>query len=201
MRKANYDKYPSTVIEGMVHVGWKSISEVLAKGLDSNLAVDCYTGVFELEVAGALRPYFSEIVHTNTLMKSETMVREMTDKFMTDHVLFGYVSNIRIEDFFDQDKLAAERKRIAASGRKTLIVGVGASLVAPDNARLVYADMARWEIQQRFRRHQVCGIGVNNADDPVSIQYKRGYFIDWRALDIYKERLFDKLEWWLDTND
>lgn len=201
MRLSNYDKYPSTIIDGKVYVGWKDIAEVLVKGLDGNLAVDCYTGVFELEIASALRPHFSEIVHTNTLMKSEAQVREMTEMFMTDHVLFGYVSNIRIADFFDQEKLVATRERVATSGQRTLVIGVGASLVVGDTDRLVYADMARWEIQQRFRSHLVCGIGVKNSDDPVSIQYKRGYFIDWRALDIYKEALFDRVDWWLDTND
>ena len=201
MRKANYDKYPSTVIEGTVTVGWKSIAEKLVEGLERNLAVDCYTGVMEDEVIDALRPYFSKIVHTNNLMKGEKQVKAMTERFMTDHVLFGYVANISVEEFFDDIKLSAARAELAVKNEKTLIVGVGASLVAGESARLVYADMARWEIQQRFRRHQVCGIGIDNRNDPVSIQYKRGYFIDWRTLDAYKESLFNKVEWWLDTND
>lgn len=134
-------------------------------------------------------------------MKSEAQVRSITDPFMTDHVLFGYVTNLRIEDFFDQDKLSAARSKLETAGSETLIIGAGAALVAPSSARLVYADMARWEIQQRFRRHEVSGLGVDNRADAVSIQYKRGYFIDWRVLDMYKETLFDKVEWWLDTND
>ena len=200
MRKANYDKYPSTVVNGNVLVGWRSIAETLVRGLKTNLAVDCYTGVLEDDVTDSLRPYFSAIVHTKDLMKSETQVRAMTARFMTDDVLFGYVANISIEEFFDRKKLAAARSQLEG-GKKTLIIGVGARLVAGDSARLVYADMARWEIQQRFRRHQVCGIGVDNRSEAVSIQYKRGYFIDWRVLDAYKETLFDKVEWWLDTND
>ena len=200
MRKANYDKYPSTVVNGKVLVGWKSIAETLVRGLKTNLAVDCYTGVLEDDVTDALRPYFSAIVHTKDLMKSEAHVRAMTARFMTDDVLFGYVANISIEEFFDRKKLAAARSQLEGV-KKTLIIGVGARLVAGDSARLVYADMARWEIQQRFRRHQVCGIGVDNRSEAVSIQYKRGYFIDWRVLDTYKETMFDKVEWWLDTND
>ena len=200
MRKSNYDKYPSTTVNGSVRVGWKDIAKELVNGLEYNLAVDCYTGVLEDDIISALRPYFSAIVHTNNLMKSEAQVRAMTEKFMTDHVLFGYVANISVEDFFDKKKLTAARSQLEG-GKKTLIIGVGASLVAEEKDRLVYADMARWEIQQRFRRHLVRGIGVDNRTDAVSIQYKRGYFIDWRALDRYKETLFDKVEWWLDTNE
>ena len=198
MRKPNYEKYPATAVDGSVKVGWESISEALLDGLNTALAVDCYTGVFENEVVDALSPYFSSIVHTKDLMKDEREVRAMTDRFMTDDVLFGYVANIRLEEFFDSEKLEAAR---ALCTNGTLIIGVGAALVAPAGVRLVYADMARWEIQQRFRRHQVCGIGVDNRGDAVSVQYKRGLFIDWRTLDAYKETLFGRVEWWLDTND
>lgn len=201
MRKPNYDKFPATAIEGSVKVGWEAISQSLSDGLNTVLAVDCYTGVYEDELENALCGSFSEIVHTKDLMKSEPEVRAMTGRFMTDDVLFGYVSNIRLEEFFDTALLEQARQRYADAGKETLIIGIGASLVAPSGARLVYADMARWEIQQRFRRHEVCGIGVDNRSDAVSVQYKRGLFIDWRTLDAYKETLFDRIEWWLDTND
>lgn len=200
MLKANYDKYPATKVPGEISLGWKAISAKLKEGLTTPLAIDCYTGVLEADLMEGLSTGFTNIVCTKNLMKSELQVRQMTDRFMTDDVLFGFVSNLRIEDFFDAEKLAAARESLRAAGPDTLVIGVGAALVAPKDCRLVYADMARWEIQQRFRRHQVCGIGVDNAADPVSIQYKRGYFIDWRALDIYKESLFGRVDWWLDTN-
>ncbi len=201
MRKANYDKYPATKVEGAVQVGWDSILEMLKNGLNAPLAVDCYTGVKESEVLDVLAPSFRKIVRTNDLMKSEAEVHVMTDGFMTDDVLFGYVSSLRLPDFFDVDKLEAARKMLSDAGSDTLVFGIGAALVAPASSRLVYVDMARWEIQQRFRRHEVCGIAVDNRQDPVSIQYKRGYFIDWRALDYYKESLLARVDWWLDTND
>ncbi|MBP5505105.1 MAG: class I mannose-6-phosphate isomerase [Bacteroidales bacterium] len=201
MRKANYDKYPATKVDGGVRVGWESVSQALVGGINSILAVDCYTGVFEVDIENALSPYFSNIVHTKDLMKSEPEVRQMTDGFMTDNVLFGYVANIKLYDFFDEAKMEEARRICSSAKGRTLIIGVGAAMVAPTSARLVYADMARWEIQQRFRRHEVCGIGVDNRSDAVSIQYKRGYFIDWRALDEYKETLFDRVDMWLDTND
>lgn len=194
---SNYDKYPATKVGGSVWVGWEAIAARLLQEKPAVLAVDCYTGVYENEVEAALASHFNHVVRTKDLMKPEAEIRSMTDRFMTDDILFGYLSPLRLADFFDAQKIKDARPRVQAG---TLVIGPGASLVAPE-ATLVYADMARWEIQQRFRAHKVDGLGVHSAQDPVSIQYKRGYFIDWRALDAYKDGLFGRVDWWLDTND
>lgn len=202
MRKVNYDRFPSTKIAGMLVQGWSDIRGLLAAGLDATkvLAVECYTGVREeevLEELSLLKP--SLLIDTRDLMKSEDEIKAMTERFMTDDVLFGYVTNLSLTDYFDADKLEAARKEVAASDR-SLVVGTGAALVAPETATLVYTDMARWEIQQRFRAHEVKALGVDNRADAVSLQYKRGYFNDWRILDKYKEGLFGKVDFWLDTH-
>ena len=195
---SNYDKYPATKVGGPVWVGWEAVVSRLLQEKPAVLAIDCYTGVYEDAVEAVLASHFSTIIRTRNLMKPEAEVRALTERFMTDDVLFGYMSPLRLGDFFDAIILKDARSRVQAG---TLVIGPGASLVAPEDATLVYADMARWEIQQRMRAHKVCGLGVNNADDPVSIQYKRGLFIDWRALDYYKDGLFGRIQWWLDTND
>lgn len=197
MKKSNYDKYPSTRVEGAVWRGWEAISRTLEQNRGPVLAVDRYAGVLEDEVIRGIGKGFSTILRTRDLMKSEADIRVMTDRFMTDDVLFGYVSPLHLEEFFDAAALEKARSRI---GPDTLIVGPGAAMVAGEEACLVYADMARWEIQQRMRAHRVCGLGIDNRPDPVSVQYKRGYFIDWRLLDAYKDRLFHRVQWWLDTN-
>lgn len=191
----NYDKFPATKTDGRVWTGWEAIASRLSK--EKILAVDCYTGVYEDQVEAALSKYYRKVIRTEDLMKSEEEVRDMTSRFMTDDVLFGYVSPLRMEDFFEKDKIEDARLRMCEG---TLIIGPGAALLS-GKATLVYADMARWEIQQRFRAHRVNGLGVNNAEEAVSLQYKRGYFIDWRALDYYKDSLFRRIGWYLDTND
>ena len=200
MRTANYDKYPATRTEGGLFRGWTAIRKELDRTRKGPLAVDWYTGVHEEELAAAMEPGFSRIIRMKDLMKPEEEIRRMTDPYMTDDVLFGYMTRLRMPDFFDSGKLEIARAELQEAGRDTLIIGAGAALVAPGHAVLVYADMARWEIQQRFRRHEVGGLGVDNREDPVSIQYKRGLFIDWRVLDYYKDTLFDRVNWWLDTN-
>ena len=200
MRSPNYDKYPATRTEGALFHSWDAIREALGRERKGPLAVDWYAGVHEAEITEGLLPGFSRIIRMRDLMKPEAEIRRMTDPFMTDDVLFGYVTNLRMPDFFDAEKLAAVRTELETAGEDVLILGAGAALVAPQHAVLAYADMARWEIQQRFRRHEVCGLGVDNREDPVSIQYKRGLFIDWRVLDYYKDTLFARVDWWIDTN-
>ena len=200
MRTPNYDKYPATKVGGTVCLGWASIEKKLHSAAAGPLFVDHYTGVHEDELARELGKGFAHVIRMRDYMKPENEVRELTDWFMTDDVLFGHVSGLKLEEFFAPGKLEALREQLRTAGEDTLVIGTGAALVMPEHATLVYADMARWEIQQRFRRHEVCGLGVDNREDPVSIQYKRGLFIDWRVLDYYKDTLFARVDWWIDTN-
>jgi mannose-6-phosphate isomerase class I len=71
--------------------------------------------------------------------------------------------------------------------------------VAPGDA-LIYADLARWEIQCRYRRKEIDNIGVVDRHESFWNQYKRGYFIDWRVCDRIKREVFPKADLILDTN-
>lgn len=200
MRKADYDKYPSTKFKGFLVRGWDETRRVITEKCTDIVAADLYTGTFEDSIKAELSGCFDKVIDTRSLMKSEDVLLAMTRPFMTDDVLFGYMTNLRILDFFDKEKLEEARKEVAASTGRVMVFGTGAALVVPEGASIIYADMARWEIQQRFRGHLVKALGIDNHDDPVSIQYKRGLFIDWRLLDMYKDRIMSKVDFWLDTN-
>ncbi len=60
--------------------------------------------------------------------------------------------------------------------------------------------MARWEIQLRMRRSEVSNLGVHNNTAPFSLQYKQAYFVDWRVLDKHKMSVFDRIDYFIDTN-
>lgn len=202
MRKSNYDKYPATGIEGDIVVGWGDILRLFGSLLERHgrLAIDCYVGVREEELLGQLGHLGDvAVVNVRDLYHDESHVRAMTERFMTEDVLFGYVTNLELADYFDARKLSAAREDIASSSRPVVVVGTGAGMVLPE-APLVYADMARWELQQRFRRHEVRALGVDNRAEAVSLQYKRGYFNDWRVCDRYKDGLFPRVDYWLDTH-
>ena len=200
MRRANYDKFPSTKVDGNIWLSWKDIrSELSGRKL---LAVDFYTGVIEEEVIEAFAPIGVELViNTRDLLKPEAEIRRMTERFMTDDVLFGYVTNTQLSDYFQQEKVKLARWQIEQTQGNALVIGTGAAWVVQGmDATVVYADMARWEIQQRFRAHKVKALGVDNHDEAVSLQYKRGYFNDWRVCDKYKNEIFYQIDYWLDTH-
>lgn len=203
MRKVNYDRFPSTKITGIILQGWDAVHTLLVEcfKVKKVVAVDFYAGVREEEVAGELELLSPTLfINTRNLMKPQDEIKAMTERFMTDDVLFGYVTNLTLNDYFDAEKLEQARKQVADATGRVIIVGSGAAMVAPAEATVVYVDMARWEIQQRFRVHEVKALGVDNREDAVSLQYKRGYFNDWRILDRYKESLFGRVDFWLDTH-
>ncbi len=203
MRKVNYDRFPSTKITGTILQGWDAVHTLLVEcfKVKKVVAVDFYAGVREEEVAGELELLSPTLfINTRNLMKPQDEIKAMTERFMTDDVLFGYVTNLTLNDYFDAEKLEQARKQVADATGRVIIVGSGVAMVAPAEATVVYVDMARWEIQQRFRVHEVKALGVDNREDAVSLQYKRGYFNDWRILDRYKESLFGRVDFWLDTH-
>ena len=119
MRTSNYDKYPATVVEGgYILAGWTDILAKLGQ-TEGLLAVDLYTGVLEEEVIGQLEKLASALlVDTRDLMKPETEILEMTARFMTDDVLFGYLSNLRLEEYFD----LSGRRVVPGRGTKGLVI-------------------------------------------------------------------------------
>ena len=63
----------------------------------------------------------------------------------------------------------------------------------------LYLDMARWEIQLRYRRGMP-NYNCTNFDEDILRKFKRGYFIEWRVADKHKMRWFDQVDYFIDTN-
>lgn len=203
MRKPNYDKFPSTKYEGEIFIGWEEIVERLDSASRGRkvVAVEFYTGVYEAEVIEALKGLGGrELLVMREQMKSEEQVVAMTAGLMTDDALFGHVTYLDMKDYFCPEKLEQTRQMIGESDRNWVIIGSGASLLADEDTLIVYVDMARWEIQQRFRRHEVKALGIDNSAEAPSLQYKRGYFNDWRICDRLKDTLIGRVDFWLDTH-
>ena len=195
MRKSNYDKQPSTHIEGSMTLGWDNIISTLSQAwADEPIwAIDLYPGTYEEDFMAAFAKTGRKIIDTRSLMRPEEEIRQLTERFMTDDVLFGYMSNIRLEEYFPNPKPEIKEPSI--------VIGTAAAWLAP-NAPVCYADMARWEIQQRFRRHEVKALGIDNHQDSPSVQYKRGYFNDWNIIDRHKDELMQssRIQFWIDSN-
>lgn len=204
MRKSNYDKFPSTPVEGKVTLGWDNIITTLQEAWkDAPVwGIDLYVGTYEEDFFRAFQSCGRTLVDTRSLMRPEAELLQLTERFITDDVLFGYMSNIQLKEYFCAEKVETLRQRIA-SGEHLIILGTGAACFLPEGAPLAYADMARWEIQQRFRRKEVKALGIDNSQEGASLQYKRGLFNDWIICDRHKDLLMQNgcIQFWIDTND
>ncbi|MBS1850585.1 MAG: class I mannose-6-phosphate isomerase [Acidobacteria bacterium] len=208
-RHSNYDKFPYIAVSDTSAdcvLGWPEIGRHLAGGIPSGrfvVGVDVYPGAFEAEIqkalAEGLRP--AKVLLVADLLKPAREVDRMLAGVLGDDPVFGLMNNIGLEDFFDFARLQQARQEVAEwKDGLLLVLGTGATLVAPQPDLLIYADMARWEIQLRQRRNQVANLGTDNFQDPASRKYKRAFFVDWRAADRHKRTLLEKIDFFLDTN-
>jgi mannose-6-phosphate isomerase class I len=207
--ESNYDKYPAVELkEGRLWKGWNRIGQVLedqTSRLSTNrkvIVVETYQGVHHDELIEGLNAIQPDLfMDTRKLFHPENKIREMTWPDVTDDRVFGFMTRLTMQDFIDPERLRGAKDRINRLDKGVVLVyGYGASLVAEDPDILVWADMARWEIQNRMRANQVDNLGVYNKEEAFSGQYKRGYFVDWRVCDRLKREHYERMDFLLDTN-
>jgi len=188
--------------------GWKQIETEIKLVLDRMpegrriVCIETYQGLY-LEDLGAI---FSEmllphlILDTGELLKSEVEIRKITQVDVTDDRVFGYMTRLRMLDLMDLEKLKQASFKISEEKDSLILIfGHGASLVWEEPDLLIYADMPRWEIQQRMRGNEVNNLGIRNLEESAELKYKRAYFVDWRICDRLKKETFSKWDYVLDT--
>lgn len=208
MRKSNYDKYPVIAVEAEQEcsAGWETVAARLRPHFDQArvICIECYPGIRVDELREAFGAHFpgARIFLSDDCLKTERELRAMLDPFLGTDRVFGRMNGLELEDYFDLARLAEIRASVVETARagRVIVLGTGASLVAPDNSLLIYADLARWEIQLRWKRNEIGNLGLNNPKDDFSLRYKCGFFAEWRAADRLKKRLLPRLDFLLDTN-
>jgi len=158
--------------------------------------VETYPGVRSTDVSCLLDA--EHVFDVSDAYRSPTELDELVAAELTDDPIFGRLSSRTIEDFFDPGRLTALRAAVGACSGTVALHGTGASLVAPYDV-LVYADLARWEIQSRQRAGELGNLAADNAGERASLLYKRAFFLDWRAADRLKSGLLDRVDYFLDT--
>ena len=166
--KSNYDKYPSIAISpdsARCDSGWVMVVDRLrnTSGSKGIICIECYPGVFEDEIEQALRRCFSpaEIFRTRECLKPSSTIDRMLTRDLSEDPVFGRLSSLELIDFFDEKKLSNLRRAVSSAGA-AVILGTGALLGVEKPRLLVYADLARWEIQQRQRRGEVSNFASGN---------------------------------------
>jgi mannose-6-phosphate isomerase class I len=211
--KSTYDKFPAIDVpagQGACVQGWAGIGERLRRAIADRkrrklvLVVECYIGVDEPGVRSALARELTPalVVDARGAMLPPTQIESLVEPFLGgDDPVFGFLSDLTLPQFFDptQEERLREQISVVPQG-VVLVVGCGARLLAEGDI-LVYADLARWEAQNRFRRHEASNLGVENRQLAASLQYKRAFFVDWRVCDRWKRPLMAKWDFVLDTNN
>jgi mannose-6-phosphate isomerase class I len=209
---SKFNNYPFIEVMGNFQVvsGWsdivsKIIEQVGNYDKSKTVAVEYYQGVLEDQVTEALVKGIKPdlVIRTNDLMYPEETIRKMVHPYVTDDRIFGYLTRLNIDAYFDPEKIKQAQNLIQSIAEGiVLVVGIGAAYVVEVYDLLIYADMARWEIQLRMRQHLVNNIGVKNKDiGDWNLLYKQGFFVDWRVCDRWKKKLMHKWDFVLDTNN
>lgn len=204
---SDYNKTPFFPIPGQLFSGWDSIIEELNEKIIRNnsnryiLIVECYQGVNHNELISnfsRLNPKL--LIESEEAFYTEDKIREITFPDVTDDAIFGYSTRLSYNDFLDSEKVKTVRSKIKDAIGLVIVYGHAAATITEESDCIVYVDMARWEIQLRQRKHEVCNLGIKNKGEAPGLQYKRAFFVDWRVCDKQKQELFEKADYWLDTN-
>ena len=212
MSHSTYDKFPFVAVPNGANacvMGWADIAARLQQAIAAHktdqtlLIVECYPGMDELAVLNELKSRLSPAlaIHAAEAMMPPEKIDALVAPFVGgDDPVFGYLAGLALPNFFDIERLWHFRRQIEKAKKGlVLVVGCGASLIAWGHI-LVYADLARWEAQNRFRRNETGNLGVENRTLPASLKYKRAFFVDWRVADGWKRPLMAKWDFVLDTN-
>lgn len=201
---STYDRRPFVAVtasESDCHIGWHDIGQVLNEPRAQTvveLYPGCFAGEIESNLAASLRPDL--ILRSDDALLSPDDLERKFGAALGDDPVFARMEAWDLDDFFCSEKLACMRRQAAEASGRVLVIGTGASLIAPDADRLIYADLARWEIQRRQRAHRIANFGLRNGHASPAALYKRAFFLDWRAADRLKAKLLDRIDFLLDTN-
>jgi mannose-6-phosphate isomerase class I len=208
MVATTYDKHPfvETGFDASVcFSGWDQIAAAIEpklKTADCMICVECYPGTLDIEIITSLKHRLKPVlvIYASEAYRRAAALRSMFTKDLTEDPVFGRMNEARILDFFDPALLASLTDRLLRATGRVLVVGTGASLLIPHPSCLIYADMARWQIQLRQRNNLVGNLGLNNLTDQAGEKYKRAFFLDWRAADRLKREVMPGCDFVLDTN-
>ncbi len=205
----NYNKFPHTSIAGYEDAAWEGYDTILSEvkkslcALDKKkliLVLDFYPGVNEEEVLQAfsvLKPSYT--MNAEDCTYQEETVQSILKDDLTEDRIFGILTTKQLPDFFSNSKIEAARTTLEGIEEGlVLLFGVGASLISKGDI-LIYFDLARWEIQQRFR-NGMSNWKANNHTASFQAKYKRGYFVEWRLADRHKRSVFSQIDYFIDTN-
>ena len=201
-----YDARPTTALPAGVRIhrgaaAWDRV-RAAAAAPRALVVLDTYPGV-DLEALRAdverFLPGFDILDVEDAALPADVREARFADTLTDDRVL-GVLSHATIDQLYDGAAVASIRDRVRDRSRPTVLIGWGAGYVEDAADVLVVVDLARWEIQQRYRAG-ASNWRADNGDEDILRKYKRGYFLEWRIADRHKLRLLPDADFVIDADD
>ena len=204
-RTPNFDRHPVVPVAPaeVCAVGAEAVAQAIADAAASAgarvIALEAYPGVRRRD----LEPILARLGAVTVIDAEEALlpperIDALVQPDLTDDPVFGRLTRLALGDLFDPQAQARLRDQIAAEDGRVVVLGTGAALLTEGDL-LVYANLPRWEIQQRQRAGEIANLGADNHGERASLTYKRAYFVDWRIADRHKRDLYDRIDLLLDT--
>lgn len=202
----NYDLSPYKMIKGFekqAFGGYEAILGEIRRLSEQGKRIfvfDYYPGVNQEEIKEQLLKLSPTlIVEAEECALTGGELTELFADNLTDDRVFGIITHKKLKDCLLEEKIESVREQIANTRDGLIfIVGTGAGLISEGDVYF-YFDMARWEIQLRYRKG-LPNWRCNNSQDPILTKYKRGFFVEWRMADRYKKNRFETMDYVVDTN-
>lgn len=166
------------------------------------IAVETYQGVDEVELKELLSQALPDhgVFCSCEAFKDSVDVAAMVAREVTDDPVFGFITRLHIEDFFDRRLLREIKRMMTENPQPSCVFGPGASLLIEEPELSIYVDMPRWEIQRRQRAGSVRSLGLENQGSDPKALYKQSFFVDWRILDRHKQEVYPEAQLILDMS-
>jgi len=184
------------ISQGIEEVGNKII-EIIVKEKFKYISLEMYPGVQPTALIEYLQALIPEalIVNTDDLFISPKYISQQIQDDLTTDEVFGRFSHKKFEDFLDKRKIEEFKKMIMGVDRPVIVYGVCASEIIKHDI-LIYLDITRLEIQERFRENYKNWKGYNEND--FNEKLKRAYYFEWPAGKEVKDRVLPILDYYID---
>ena len=205
-RTPNFDMNPYVEVDGVSYAGYQAIVAELQRFLGKRsgktvVTFDYYHGVDEKKLYDELifKLGADLLVDTNDVKLPESVISKKFHRFITDDRVNGVVSTCHIDEFFDQDKVAAVNKMIGGADGLIVVYGVAAAAVCPGDV-LVYCDLEIEEVKRRYRVG-MDNWGAGNHKEEFLRKEKRYSFLEGRVQEWHKRPQLARLDFFLDCNE
>jgi mannose-6-phosphate isomerase class I len=203
--KTTYRKNPFVEILGVdaeIFSGFEAIRQQLSEALQTKrvIAIETYPATDKAALIEGLKELkFDAIIDTDQANKSNEELNAYLFEDLTDDRVFGHLTHKSVDSLTNPTKYNELKDKINQQQGRVLLIGLGSSRFVEDPI-IVFTSVSRWEIQMRYRSKKYDNYNAGNFGEDSLRMFKRGYFVDWRIADNYKDKLWNRIDYYMDTD-